>query len=260
MRNYWAIFVSTEDSYQEIREVLIESGKSAEIDRYILSGYCKMDLYKQSVKAQRDRKCVILAPHHTILQWKDGLEIGGFLDYAEAMQELPLLYSDIDFIFRPHPLLFVHLRRDDIWGESRTEAYLHRLLANSNVKFSEESEYFAIFAGSDALIHDCGSFVAEYLFTGKPACFLRSNRTVIEDQFNVTGQKCIRQHYLASDVCAMFDFIHQVVENDCDPMRDERARFVERDLSINHPQVASAIARHIRDVLCMPQPESHFGW
>jgi hypothetical protein len=102
--------------------------------------------------------------------------------------------------------------------------------------------------------------VAEYLFTGKPACFLRSNRTVIEDQFNVTGQKCIRQHYLASDVCAMFDFIHQVVENDCDPMRDERARFVERDLSINHPQVASAIARHIRDVLCMPQPESHFGW
>jgi hypothetical protein len=253
MRNFWAIFVNAEDSYREIRDTLIANGISSEIDRYILSGYCKMDLYNQSTIVKRTRKCVILAPHHTILEWKDGLEIGGFLDYAETMQELPLRYSDIDFIFRPHPLLFVHLRRDDIWGQSKTDTYLDRLLANSNVKFSDEPEYFSIFANSDALIHDCGSFAAEYLFTGKPACFLRSSRTVIEDQFNAIGQKCIRHHYLATDTGAMFDFMDQIVVNDCDPMRDDRARFVERDLSINYPHAAGAIARHIRDVLCMSE-------
>jgi hypothetical protein len=61
----------------------------------------------------------------------------------------------------------------------------------------------------------------------------------------------MQHHYLAPETGAMFGFMDQVVVNDCDPMRDDRVNFVERDLSINYLHAAGAIARHIRDVLCM---------
>lgn len=28
--------------------------------------------------------------------------------------------TDIDFIFRPHPLLFAQLAKEDCWGETKT--------------------------------------------------------------------------------------------------------------------------------------------
>ena len=44
-----------------------------------------------------------------------------------------------------------------------------------------ETEYVELFKSSDALIHDCGSFMAEYLVTNKPVLFLEKNNYKIEE-------------------------------------------------------------------------------
>lgn len=37
--------------------------------------------------------------------------------------------TDIDFIFRPHPLLFAQLAKEDCWGETKTQVYLDKVCA-----------------------------------------------------------------------------------------------------------------------------------
>lgn len=241
MLSLWKLFINPHNILEAVR------GKARkEPTNYEVTGFCRMDLFAKHNAKARSRKLVIIAPHHTVLPWPGGLEIGGFLNYADFVLGLPKAYPDIDFVFRPHPLLFVHLRRDDVWGPEKTDAYLKELLSNPNVKFSDEPDYYDLFVNSDALIHDCGSFVAEYLFTDKPACFIVSDRTVLTEQFCSIGQKCIEQHYEAVQTQDIVNFIDQVVVGGQDPKQKARSRFAKRELKINYPHASRAIATIIR--------------
>ena len=63
------------------------------------------NLAKQPIR-KRERKTIIIAPHHTIeAKFRNSIGLSNFLEYAELFQELPKKYPQIDFIFRPHPLL-----------------------------------------------------------------------------------------------------------------------------------------------------------
>ena len=85
-----------------------------------LLGYAKMDSFPLVSKRESTKKTIIIAPHHTIDNNPD-LSISTFLLYSDFYLQLPLLYPEVNFVFRPHPLLFVKLRRIDIWGKSKTE-------------------------------------------------------------------------------------------------------------------------------------------
>lgn len=61
----------------------------------------------------KTRKQILLCPHHTI-NTKE-LDLSNFLTYSDLFLELPQLYPDVDFIFRPHPLLKYNLTK--YWGE-----------------------------------------------------------------------------------------------------------------------------------------------
>ncbi|WP_297571187.1 hypothetical protein [Helicobacter sp. UBA3407] len=44
--------------------------------------------------------------------------------------------TDIDFIFRPHPLLFAQLSKEDYWGETKIQVYFDKVCALNNVAYS----------------------------------------------------------------------------------------------------------------------------
>ena len=116
-----------------------------------------------------------------------------------------------------------------LWGEERTEQYYNRwkTLANGQL---EEGPYIDLFLTSDALIHDCGSFTAEYLYVGKPCMFLVSEGDM-EAKFNVFGKQAYAQYYKGHSLKEIEDFLQHVVIEGNDTMAQQRATFYQTVLT-----------------------------
>lgn len=237
---FWKVFVENKLNIEELKKYQHIKGKNA-----VVSGYCKMDdLYNQKFK-KRKRKVIIIAPHHTITDWKL-LKISNFLKYSKIFLKLPELYPQIDFIFRPHPLLITQLKKSEIWGEEKTQEYFDKMESHPNVIYSKGGNYFDIFANSDGIIHDCGSFLAEYFFTEKPTCYLLKNKNTIKKWFLPVGQKCLNFCYQAYKEKDIVSFIENIIIKEKDIKKADRINFVNSNLKINYPNSSKFILNYIK--------------
>ena len=116
-----------------------------------------MDAIIKHCKTPNKRKKIIIAPHHTMTDWKE-LQLSNFLVYYEFFLELPKIYSQIDFIFRPHLSVFRVLREHSNLWNNTPESYLAKIAAIPNMTYADN--YLELFVQSDALIHNCGSYTA----------------------------------------------------------------------------------------------------
>lgn len=130
-----------------------------------------------------------------------------------------------EVVIKPHPLLRNKL--NNLWGEEKTDAYyrLWETMPNTSVN---EGEYIDLFLESDAMIHDSGSFLTEYLYTHKPVM-----RTM-----NDVGPKTMYNDFAldALDVCYkgyneqdIEQFIQNVIDG-VDPMKEARVKFYQERL------------------------------
>ena len=217
----------------------------------IMSGYPKMDsLQSYTTKADRDqspeiRKRVIVAPHHSF--YFDF--IGAFMCFYDVLLQCMKDFSEIDFVFRPHPLLIINLKKDEWWGEAKTDEYLESICALPNVKYSEGGDYMEEFVKCDALIHDCGSFMAEFLYTDKPCAFMYREDLDKAKQFTAFGIKCLEAHYSIFNRDDMYSFLRNVVLGGNDIKREERISFARNEVMINYPYATEFIYQQLRERL-----------
>lgn len=171
-------------------------------------------------------KKMIWAPHHAMHELN---RVSNFLEYFDVFLELAVIYKDkLQIAFKPHPLLRVKLENEPNWGKEKTDEYYNKWINLENGQF-ENSEYADLFLTSDALIHDCGSFMAEYLITGKPALFMVRNESVMND-WSEFGEKAVTAHYQSRNRQQLIDFIENVVLNENDWMKENRHDFVQHNL------------------------------
>ena len=177
-------------------------------------------------KQNRALKKIIWAPHHSMHELN---KVSNFLEYFDVFLELAAIYKDqLQIAFKPHPLLRVKLENEPNWGKEKTDAYYSKWMNIENGQF-ENSDYTDLFLTSDALIHDCGSFMAEYLITGKPALFMIRNEVVMKE-WSEFGEKAVKVHYQSRTKEQVIDFIENVVLNENDWMKQKRNNFVEDNL------------------------------
>lgn len=177
------------------------------------------------IKSAPKMKRIIWAPHHTI-EPVGTVYYSCFLRYCEFMIHLAQKYQDsVQFVFKPHPLLKNKLELS--WGKEKTDDYYSRwqLMPNTNI---HESDYEDLFLTSDAMIHDSGSFIGEYLYVNKPV--MRTLNEVDEsEKMNGFAMECISNHYLAYEEADIEQFIQNII-NDVDPLKEKRTKFVEEVL------------------------------
>lgn len=234
---FWKVFAENEYVLKLAKKYEIIKGKNL-----VVSGSPKMDALSKIKLNTDEKKRIIIAPHHTIDD--NEKSVGGFLQYSDILLELPQKYPEIDFIFRPHPLLFENLRTK-YWGKEKSDKYLTDLLSNKNVIYSTEGDYMELFVNSSALIHDCGSFSAEYLYTQKPCAYLFKkgiNPDLIWTDF---GKKCINLHYKINKTDDLYDFIDNVIINGNDYMKEQRSAYVFDNVAINYPNSTSFIIENL---------------
>ena len=241
MSLFWKTFVANGDArtaWAQANPVLAPS--------LVVAGYAKMDRLAEFTP-EAGRKTVIVSPHHTLAKEDggDGLALSNFLRFADFFLELPLRFPEIHFVFRPHPLLFPRLATREWWGAEKTAAYRAKMEALPNVEFQQGGDYFKTFAESSALIHDCGSFVGEYTYTGKPQCYMLRSESTLEREFTPLGRAILDCNYPVYDEQGIENFIRSVVLGGDDPKADARRRLADERVCMFHPCAAERVVKEM---------------
>ena len=165
---------------------------------------------KSCWKAQeREKKKIIYAPHHTISERNASLST--FLKFGRFIQKIAIDYKDlVQWSFKPHPMLRSKLYQLPSWGRERTDDY-YQFWESQRCTQLDEGEYDGLFRQSDAIIHDCSSFVVEYAFTKKPALYLFN--TAFKDQsfLNEFGADVMQSYAKAAEFNEIIKFLESIV-------------------------------------------------
>ena len=110
-------------------------------------------------------------------RWTTDPTAGGsnFFTYGAHMLRLAREHPDIDFLLRPHPLMFSHFIETGEMTAQEAESYQAECASMTNVALDKQSQYDATLWGTDVLISDISGIVPEFLFTGKPVIFCATN-------------------------------------------------------------------------------------
>ena len=237
--NYvWKYFTETIYSYEEIRKLQIINGANVN-----LTGYTKMDAYSRVNGKTKSRKKILIASHHTVKM--DELPLSCFMMYHELILSLPKMFPDIDFVFRPHPLLFIRMINDNVWTKNMVDDYLSKI-KKAGIEYSNGGEYFRLFSECDAIINDCGSFTLEWLFTGKPGCFVLNDK--LSDEHITTQMKeGIKRYSIAHTNDDIVNFVRDI-DADNYSKKQKMDEWVRNNIAINYPNAAKVILEEM-DIL-----------
>jgi hypothetical protein len=237
----WKYFVETTIHQKLARKYARNKGINT-----VVSGYPGMDILLQNdyqpedVWKIKDKKIkrIIWSPHHTIPNFGSTLDYSTFLKYSEFMFELAKKYYDqIQIAFKPHPILRSKLSLDEVWGKEKTDEYFQKWAELPNGQLNE-GEYFDLFATSDGLINDSSAFVIEYLYTGKPAMFLKNDNSV-ESRMNEIGRMALTTLYIGKRTEDIEKFITDIIINGNDPMKIKRNNFFNNVIKPPNNKMAS---------------------
>lgn len=103
------------------------------------------------------------------------------------------------------------------------------------------------FVNSDGIIHDCWSFLVEYLVTGHPACYINFPEDNYEKYYSSIGKRCRDMCYNAVTQEDILSYVRNVVLHGEDPLREARTQFVEKELKVNYPHAARVALQKIKE-------------
>lgn len=237
----WRAFYETPIHYEMAKNTARNNGRNIIItgypgvDNFFVKNYIPEDPW---VIKDRKVKRIIWAPHHTIEGSGANLDYSNFLRYADFMLNLADKFvKKIQIAFKPHPLLYMKLCNDNVWGKEKTKNYYNVWNMKDNCQLNI-SNYSDLFLTSDALIHDSGSFLAEYLCVDKPVLFTMRDDTTAS-RFNQFGKMCLLQHYHAYNSKDIMKFIEKRVINHSDSQKHQRSEFKSRFLLPSNGKMAS---------------------
>ncbi|MBQ0330489.1 CDP-glycerol glycerophosphotransferase family protein, partial [Providencia rettgeri] len=167
----WLIFAPHDDDL----EIFHQFSQRKKVNVFA-TGYpaCEALLSAQEKTVWKHQECkklkIIWAPHHTIDTPE--LPYSNFIELASFFKEIAIKYKDnLQFAFKPHPILKEKLYNHKDWGKDKTNSYYNYWDEQSNTQL-ELGDYIELFKNSDAMIHDSGSFLAEYHYVRKPVFYI----------------------------------------------------------------------------------------
>ena len=245
----WKIFTETQYSLEQVKKYAYNKGVNVvrvgapACDVYLDTEYSPEDVWDKT-KLKR----VIWAPHfYTIDDSYDGWAT--FSIYHQKMVDIAKKYKDkIYFILKPHPYLKTTLYKHRDWGEEKTDKYFTQWENMDNTTVMTE-DYVDLFMTSDAIIHDSGSFIMEYIFTKKPILYLHKDKN-FGRRWNENTIHAFSTFYPAYSDHDIDDFLNNVVLEGEDFLKENRIQFLNDTLLPPYGNSASDnIVEHIKKEL-----------
>ena len=210
----WRIYWPHTTAYKEFSTLALVPEVKTHVYGYpaVEDIYCqKMELNHLKVEDLERKLLIIYAPHHSIERSENS--ISTFLENAEIMKDLAIRYKEsIHWVFKPHPMLRQKLYNHPLWGVDKTDKYFEFWDKNNFSKVCE-GEYEELFLKSDAMIHDCSSFLVEYLFVDKPCLYLIKNSKSFTSNTNEFGQAMSTSYEFADTEDKIVGFVESILKN-----------------------------------------------
>lgn len=222
----WKYFIDNEIA----KKVLIDKGVNSSIP--VVSGQVKLDFYKKNINLRKNIwpnegnlnvKRIIYAPHHSFYE-SSLLKFGTFQWNGIFMLEFAKNHPEMDFIFKPHPVLRNSLVKFGLMNSDERDEYFMQWDNLPNTKIYDKGDYFDIFKSSDGMITDCNSFLLEYLPTQKPVLHLLNKSSVGHNKF---GEKITKGYYKIRNTEQLQKTITQVFINGNDYLLKKRKSALE---------------------------------
>ena len=158
--------------------------------RGLFSGYPRMDIFfKQNADFKFDWK--MTRPDAKKIIWAPHWSINAVTRYAtfqwnyKFMYEFAKAHPEISWVVKPHPNLFYRAIDSKLFPNAKAfNEYLQAWNELPNAQVYTGGYYQAVFATSDGMIHDSGSFIAEYQYVDKPMIFLTREGEFFNDLGN----------------------------------------------------------------------------
>lgn len=157
-------------------------------------------------------------------RWTTDPAAGGsnFFTYGTYMLQLAQKHPDIDFLLRPHPLMFQHFIETGEMTAREAADYQAACEATDNMALDKQSQYDATLWGTDVLISDISGIVPEFLFTGKPVIFCCTN---MELALLAPMKKLLSGCYTVHNANELTQRLLEL-KNGHDPLREQRLQAV----------------------------------
>lgn len=222
----WKIFVSSPMEKDVLYQSITNKINIVVTGAALYDQLNKANVQKSPWRNNR-KKRVIWAPHHS-MDSKYSFSSSNFERICSDMIAVAQKFQDtVEFAFKPHPILKERLIEK--WGKERADSYYIRWERMPNTMICL-GDYTELFAFSDAMIHDCASFVGEYLYTNKPAIYIYKDKIPPASVDNEFGIGCFNCHYRGHLIRDIEEFITNVVLNGEDVMKNKRTEFIKTQL------------------------------
>ena len=238
----WRFYCGTSSVWEtltQLQPMLVRFG------RIKFSGVPKMDSMSDVKEQPRTRKRILICPHHSI-EGSSLLNLSNFPKYADLFLALPKRYPQIDWVFRPHPLLASSLVLHGGWKTGDWERYVEAFTASPNATYYPSGSCFELFVNSDGMIQDCSSFLAEYHCSGHPQCYLLKSLEQAKAEYGPWGLTLLKYTYEGFSEQDIIRFIEDVVLQGHDTKQRERLQFVNDKMRYNYPHVNDWILNEMK--------------
>lgn len=240
LRHMWKIYVDSKGAKK-----IYQKDGNLNPKQLVISGFPRVDELARVKQEKRNNKKIIIAPHSYSKVRSHGIEFSEFINFYDVLVDLPGKYPQIDFVFRPHPFLFSYLLEDGEWTKEQIDSYIKKWKSYKNVKYQDGGDFSYDFINSDGIIHDCGSFLPEYLITEHPACYMQTSKETYRNYFAKVGQDCLDNCYIADSKQKVYDFVENVILKENDFKKRRRINFVRENLKANYGNISKFIMTDI---------------
>ena len=159
-------------------------------------------------------------------RWTLDPGVGGtnFLRYKKQFVELIKSRTDIDFVVRPHQLMFGNLINIGAIKEEEVCSFQSFLNNATNALLDENKNYEGTLWGSDVLVTDYSSLISLYFLTGKPIIYCPSEKSTLTETkvFN----RILEVNYTANSFEEIVEIIN-LLKGGKDQKRNERIKAQE---------------------------------
>lgn len=223
----WKIFFETQFHID-----LLEKECRTGMPRGVFSGYPKLDaFYKNPTfdwKMTRPHAVkIIYAPHWSI---NSGIFYATFQYNYKFFYEFAKAHPETSWVIKPHPMLLSSAVGHKVFpSEESFREYLQAWDDLPNAKVFTGSEYQGLFATSDGMIMDCGSWIGEYQYTHKPMIFLTRDT----QKFNQLGNALMKILYRVDgkDLKGIAALLQKIFIEGEDELSEPRKEFFDKHMN-----------------------------
>ena len=205
-------YILNKEIYDFYSSKMLNKGKNLKI-----VGHPQLDYFylNRDEIDNAQKKYVIYAPHWSInVPWEN---YSTFIWNGKYILEFAKAHPEINWVFKPHPILKYRLKNQGIMSDDEIENYWNEWEKIAIVY--ETGDYMDFFKHSYAMITDCGSFLTEFFLTKQPVIHLVSSSAI---PYNPSAKKIVETYYQAHNINELENFLKTVIIDKNDYLKEKR--------------------------------------